>query len=81
MKIIVNDKEGTNLHLTFPTGLILNRLSVHFMSKGLAKKGVPMTRGQMLPMIKALNQFRRSHKDWKLVEVQSADGEYVEIIL
>lgn len=81
MRIIVNDNEGTNLHFTVPSGLILNRLSAGFASKGLRKYGVSMTRQQMLCMIKEINQFKRHHKGWKLVEVQSADGEYVEITL
>lgn len=81
MRIIVNDNKGTNLHITIPSGLFLNRLSARFMSSKMGKYGVSMTRKQMLALIKEINRFKRHHKGWKLVEVQSADGEYVEITL
>jgi len=31
--------------------------------------------------VKCLNRYRRSHKDWVLVEVESIDGTFVKIKL
>ncbi len=36
---------------------------------------------QSVKFVKTVNRFRRRHKNWKLVEVNSADGEHIEIRL
>ncbi len=35
----------------------------------------------MLAFARLLNRYRRSHPEWVLVEVESADGDYVKIKL
>ena len=39
----------------------------------------PMTREEAVMQMNLLNQYRRQHRDWILVEVESADGDYVQI--
>ncbi len=79
MKIIVRDGKNTNVNLRLPTGLPVNHFSAMFLPKVLKQNGVMITRAQAIQFVKALNKYRRHHKDWKLVEVQSSDGTYVEI--
>ncbi len=81
MKIIVKESQGTNLWIPFPSCLVFNRFSAGFLAKTVNGKGVRMDKAQARVIIKALNRYRRKHRDWVLVEVLSADGNYVEIKL
>lgn len=81
MKIVVNSKDGTNIILPFPTGLMLNSAMAGIGMKYLKQHGINISKKQSSAFIKELNRFRRKHRDWVLVEVQSADGDYVKIKL
>ncbi len=81
MKILVKEHEGHTIRLVFPSGLVLNSLSASFLPKYLEEQGIHITREQALMFIKELNRFRKKHKDWKLAEVRSADGDIVDIYL
>lgn len=81
MKIVVNSKDGTNIILPFPTGLMLNSAMAGIGIKYLKQYGINISKKQSSAFIKELNRFRRKHRDWVLVEVQSADGDYVKIKL
>lgn len=81
MKILVKEHGGHTIRLIFPSGLVLNSLSASFLPKYLEEQGIHITREQARFFIKELNRFRKRHKDWKLVEVQDADGDFVEIRL
>lgn len=81
MKIIVTSKEGPNIRLPIPSGLVLNRLVAGFAPRYLKEYGLDITKEQAILFVKALNQYRRKHPDWVLAEVQSSDGEYVKVKL
>lgn len=81
MKIVVKSNDEPNLWLPIPSGLVLNRFTAKFVSKHLKKYGFDITKEQAIRIIDELNRFRRSHPDWVFVEVQSSDGDYVEIKL
>ena len=81
MKILVKEHGGHTIRLIFPSGLVLNSLSASFLPKYLEEQGIHITREQARVFIKELNRFGKRHKDWKLVEVQDADGYFVEIRL
>lgn len=76
--VIENGVQKVNLHL--PTGLLLNRftacLAPHFMKDN---DSPPLTGAQAYRFIKALKEYKANHPEWVLVEVQSANGDYVEI--
>ena len=84
MKIKVKDADK-NIKIIFPTCLLLNRLTAFaapkFLHKKLKSHGIEITSAQAVKLIKTLKRFRRRHKNWKLVEVNSADGEHIEIRL
>ena len=74
MRIVIksNDRRSP-IKLRFPTPLALKVLS--------KKGGVSLTRKQAAMFAGELRRFKKRHKDWKLIEVISADGERVEITL
>ena len=67
------------MNLRLPSGLLLNRFSAAFLPKLLAQNGLSITKEQARALVKELNRYRRRHRDWKLVEVQSVKGEYIQI--
>ena len=79
MKIIIRDPKDKNLTIRFPSFLVLNAVSAMLLAKIMRKYGANISRQQAKLFIKELNRYRRHHRNWKMVEVQSADGEYVEI--
>ena len=81
MKIIVREKQGRNYSLTIPTGLMLNRATAFLLPGVLEMKGITLTRQQTMRVIRAIRTCRRSCPGWKLMEVESRDGSYVEISL
>ena len=79
MKIVVRDPKDKNITIIFPSILVLNSVSAVFLAKSLQKYGANISRQQAKLFVKELNRYRRRHRNWKLVEVQAADGEYVQI--
>jgi hypothetical protein len=70
-----------NIRLPIPTGLVLNRWGVGLVLDSLKKYGLNVTKEQAVDFARFLNRYRRSHPEWVLVEVESADGDYVKIKL
>ena len=81
MRIVVTSKDGRNIRLPIPSGLVLNRFAAGFAPKYLKECGINITKEQAVAFIKERNRYRRKHPEWVLVEVQSSDGEYVKIKL
>lgn len=78
MRIIVKGKK--KIFLLLPTGLLLNGLSAHIMHKFLPDHvPYPFTERQTRALFREIRAYRKRHKDWKLVEVRSADGTFVDI--
>lgn len=80
MKITVRS-EDVNLCIPFPSALIFNDLTAAFAPKVMEQNGVTITAKQARKFIRAMRKFKRRHRDWTLVEVESAGGDYVEIKL
>ena len=80
MRIVVKSSEG-NIWLPIPSGLVFNPLTACFAPKFLKEQGVEITRAQAIAFVKELNRYRRKHPKWVLMEVESADGDYVKIKL
>ena len=81
MKIVVTTKEGPNIRLPIPSGLVLNRFVAGFAPKYLKEYGIDISKEQAVVFVKALNRYRRKHPEWVLVEVESSNGEYVKVQL
>ena len=81
MRVIVQENGGENHDISIPTGVALNRVTAGVLSKLLQKNGVVIQKKQLLELMKAVKDYKKTHPDWKLVEVDEADGEHVEVIL
>lgn len=81
MRILIDEHSGHKIHLVFPSSLLLNRVAARFASKMLAKNDIPISPEQVNCFVKELRHFKRRHKDWKIIELQSADGDMIEIQL
>ena len=74
-------KDGPNLTIPLPTGLFCNRLTAGIAAKAMAQNGWNATPEQMARFFQAARRYKRKHPDWVMVEVQSADGDYVYVKL
>lgn len=81
MKIVVMEHGHRDFCLSIPTSFILNRFGAYIAAKAAQKNGSSLTYAQACAFITALKDFKRTHEGWKLVEVESANGSYVEITL
>lgn len=87
MKIDITTDKGKHFFLWFPTRLLLNRLTVAigvaYINKSERDYGVPkLSYSQVLPLVKEIHRQRRIQgRKWTLVDIVSADGECVKIIL
>ena len=81
MRIIIKESGSRTIKLRFPTALALNRLTAYLAPRVLKGSEVTVTRQQAVRLIKELKRCKKRFKGWKIVEVESADGERVEIKL
>jgi hypothetical protein len=87
MKIDIKTNEGKRIFFWFPTRLLLNRftawVAVTFINKENEESGAPKLRvRQFMPLVKEIHrQRRRRDEKWVLVDVKSASGEKVRIMI
>ncbi len=81
MQIHVKQSQGKDIFIPLPSALVFNRFTAGYLAKQMKENGFRMDKGQARALIKALNRYRRTHRDWVLVEVESADGDHVLIKL
>ena len=81
MLIKVRSTDGPHLTIPIPTGLFFNRLTAGIAAKAMAQNGWNATPEQMTRFFQAARQYKRKHPDWVMVEVRSADGDYVYVKL
>lgn len=84
MKIQVTGK-GKNIRLSIPNALIFNSLTLR-VAGSAARKYAPeamakVTPEQMNVLFRELKRIQKKYGSWELVEVYSADGEVVKVIL
>ena len=80
MKITVKAAEH-NFSLHIPNALVLNRLAGAIACKAMNQQGLSLTNQQLVVFMSALRDYRKTHGEWVLVEVDSSGGEYVQIKL
>lgn len=78
---IVTKGADYNVRLRIPTGLIFNRFTAGVISKQMDKYGMKISPHQARILMKILKEYRRTHPDWVLAEVQSGDDGYVLVKL
>lgn len=78
MKIRVKS-EGKKFFFIVPNWLFINHLFCFVAHRELKKKGLDLPYRKLYSFFKEINRCKQRHKDWKLVELNSADGDEVEI--
>lgn len=81
MEITIKKQEETKIEICLPTKMCLNTFTAIFVPNIFKNSGVTITRKQARRFVKEIIKFRTRHKGWKLVEVHSANGEQIDIIL
>jgi len=81
MRILINEGSGEHHDIKIPTGLALNRVTAGFVSVVLKKNGVEISKKQLAGLMKMAKMYKKTHPDWKLLEVDDANGEHVEIVI
>lgn len=81
MRIRITGKTSPNFHLRLPNGLLLNAAAAHVLHGSLKDRPVPLSRRQILTLMRAARKYSRTHPDWVLADVQEHDGTHVEVIL
>ncbi|MBE6608570.1 MAG: hypothetical protein E7633_08445 [Ruminococcaceae bacterium] len=79
MRIVVKNDGHKNIVLRIPTGFLTGNLSALLVCRILRKKGVYIPFRHMRFLMNAINKYRRRHKDWNLVEINSSDGDYIQV--
>ncbi len=81
MKIAIYAPGRRGVRFRLPTSLFLNRISARIAAKAAQTSDMPYTSDQIYALMTAVKDFKRKNGDWTLVEVQSANGEYVKIVI
>lgn len=81
MHVVVREKEGKNVNIRLPNGVVFNALTAKIAEKVLANtNGAPQLTAAQLRRL--FRELKRSHRllrarDMHLVEVSEKDGDYV----
>lgn len=81
MRVIVKSDHHRTVRLRFPTGLALNGFTACFVPMALKGGEVKITRRQAVKLFREIKRCKKRFPDWKIVEVKSSDGEFVEVKL
>ena len=68
-----------NLTLRLPTLVLINSITAAVASRHLSKNGLEIPVGILREAFSIVKKYKKSHPDWIFVEVQSANGEYIQI--
>lgn len=81
MRIIVKADSKKNIRLQLPTGFLLNGASAGILAAKLKKENINISAKQLRILFRAAKAYKATHPQWQLVDVQSHDGESVEIVI
>lgn len=68
-----------NLTLRLPTPILINSLTAAAASRHLSKNGLQIPAEILREAFRIVKKYKKRHPDWLFIEVQSANGEYVQI--
>ncbi len=81
MVIRIRSQDGPNLTIPLPTGLVFNGITAEIAARATRSTVAPMNAAQLRRLFAAIRHYKKKHPDWVLVEVRSADGDYVKITM
>lgn len=83
MRILIQEANARPIRIWIPTHLLLNRIVLLLTNQVLRKNGCPfsLTQPQIRTILRAVYRTKRRLPGWRLVEVESADGDRVTVRL
>lgn len=86
MKIVIKSSEGKNIKLVLPTRLMLNgctaSLSAWLINRTATEEaGIIIDAKSLRLLMKEINRMKKKYPDLLLVDVESKDGEKIQITL
>ena len=83
MRLVVSNDAlaDTSIRLSIPTCLPLNSATALLLSRQLQRYGITLTSRQLVMLFRIIRQCKRRRGDWTFLEVDTAQGWYVEIRL
>lgn len=81
MQIVIKEPGRKKRHISLPSWLVTNRLSATILAAKLKEYDVSLSRKQLNTLFRAVKAYKAQRPEWKLVEIHSSNGEYVEIVL
>ena len=81
MIIRIKSRNGPNLFIPIPLGLVCNRFTVGIAAKVMEQNGWHATPEQMAKLFRVIRECKRRFPGWVITEVESAEGDYVYVKL
>lgn len=81
MKLQVITDEEKQIDINLPTILLLNRVSVNIICKILKEHNVYVDKKNLIKILKLCRKYKKKNSSFVLLEVDSADGEHIEITI
>ena len=81
MKIWIKENQKTKLKLIVPNFVIFNNLSLWILSRVNENSNNNIDKKQLKLFFKLLKRYAKQYKNLPIVQVETAGGDYVEIIL
>ena len=81
MKIVIKEGNKTKLWIGIPSCLLFNRVSAAIIHSKMKKEGKNIKTKDLVKFFKALNKYRRRHRDWVIVDILSSENDSVKIKL
>lgn len=82
MRISVDSGGKPLVRLALPSGLVFNRFfAPRLLPRILEENGIHISGEDVELMVKAIRDYQKKHRDWILVEVDTADGDRVYVKL
>lgn len=81
MKLQVITDEEKQIDINLPTILLLNRVSVNIICKKLKEHNVYVNKKDLIKILKLCRKYKKKNPSFVLLEVDSADGEHIEITI
>ena len=85
MRIRIKSKDEKNINLVLPTSLVLSDLTALIAANAINKKAetkeCKISSRDLCKLMAAMRKIKKKYGRFELVDIQSADGDIVKIVL
>lgn len=72
-------KKNARTIFVLPSRVITNSLTINIIHHKLKKDRIFFTKKQISILIKEILQYKKTHKDWKFLELCTKDGDIIVV--